>query len=98
MVAGLIGVRSVGRRVHPWPLGSSVCALGVFGFHLGSLRSLGCALVRGGWVYSGVPLRSSGSSWVAGFIRVLPGCRRVHPGLLGPLGCALGGVRFIRVL
>ena len=32
MVAGLIGVRSVGRRVHPWPLGSSVCAIVVVGF------------------------------------------------------------------
>ena len=37
-------------------------------------------------------------SGVAGLFELRPGCRRVHPGSLGSWGCALGVVRFIRVL
>ena len=49
----------------------------------------------GCWVHSGVPWGAMGSSGVVGFTRVRPGGRRVHPGSLDSLTCALRFVRFI---
>ena len=70
------GVRPGGPRVHPVSLGSLGCALGVGG------------LIGGRWVHLGAPWCSSGSSGVAGFTGVGPGCCRIYP------GCAQGVVGF----
>ena len=82
-----------GSRVHPVSLDCKGCTLGVRPL---PLVSLGCALVfvRFVWVYWCAPLVSSGSSVVAGFIRVHPRCHWVS---LGSLGCALRVVGFTAV-
>ena len=104
-------VRPKGCWVHPWPLGSLVYALGVVGFIQGGTRvQPGCR--RGVWLHTGAPWGSLGlsgvvgvtrlhhggrsSSCAVGFTRVRASGLRVHPGLLGSLGCALDVAGFIK--
>ena len=60
-VVGFPRIRPVGGCVHPCPLGSLACALGVVAF------------IRGRWVHSGATRGSLRSSVVVGFTRVHPG-------------------------
>ena len=111
-VAGFIGVRPGIRRVNLGLLWSALgivrfcyCRWIYCGASLGSSGSSGVVLfirvhpgvvgfIRVGWVHWGASWGSSGSS---GFVGVRPGVRRVDPGSLGSLGCALAVVVFIRV-
>ena len=94
-----------GRRVHSGSQGSLECAFGVVGFiqdrwvHWGTPWGSWCSpwfTVFTGCVGHpvslgtlGAPWVPSGSSGVTGFTGVHPGFRRVHPGSLGSLRCAL---------
>ena len=70
-IAGLIGVRTGGRRFHQGSLRLLGCALGVVGFVLGN------------WVHWGAPWGSLASSGVCGFIGVRLAGRRVHAWIAG---------------
>ena len=91
------------RRLHTWSLDSLGCVLG-FWVHWGApWESSGVAgfvgvrpgfvgFIRGRWGHSGALCRSSGSSVVAGFIRVRHQDHHVHGESMSSLGCA---VRYI---
>ena len=61
------------------------------------VRPGGLGFIRDRWIHWGAPFSLSGSPGVTGFIRVRPVGRRVLPGSLHSLECALGVVGYIQV-
>ena len=60
------------------------------------VRPSSLSFIRACWIHRGAPFGSSGSAGDTGFIRVRPVGRRVLPGSLRSLGCALGVFGFIQ--
>ena len=61
------------------------------------VRPGGLGFIRARWIHWGAPFGLSGSPGVTAFIRVRPAGRRVLPGSLHSLECALGVVGYIQV-